>query len=462
MKSKIVKAIIACVIVLGVGFGGYYGYNKVFAKKPVTASVQYMTVTAKKTNLQVSVQGTGAAYAAITKDVIPNNNGTLKDLTVKVGDTVTSGQKLFTSDSDDLRKAVTTAQNSLSKQNISLQSDLDTQAAQAAAAAAAQTPQAGGQNGQSGSQSSAKVDDNKIAMDRLNVSDAKNQLSYANQQVSKMTVTAPIGGIITAVNNTNGDSVQQSKAVLTIVDTSSMKVKVAVDELDIEKIKQGQKAEVKFDAIKDKTYEGSVETIAQTGTTSNNVTTYDVVVAIKDPSGIKLGMNANVNIQVESKDNALVIPSEAIIDRNGNKFVMVANSDNSSPNANGTNNAAQSNNQQNQSNNTQPSANGNGQGRNRNGQNGQGARNGAFGGAAYSGTSKQVQIKTGMENENYVEVTEGLTEGEKVLVQLPQASSTTNNNNNRNNLGGFGAGGFGGGNMGIQRNQGGGNTTRKN
>nr|WP_243428185.1 efflux RND transporter periplasmic adaptor subunit [Clostridium rhizosphaerae] len=421
-----------------------------------------MTVTAKKTNLQVSVQGTGAAYAAVTKDVIPNNNGTLKDLTVKVGDTVTAGQKLFTSDSDDLRKTVTTAQNNLSKQNISLQADLDTQAAQAAQAAAAQTPQAGGQNGQSSGQSSAKVDDNKIAMDRLNVSDAKNQLSYANQQVAKMAVTAPIGGIVTVVNNSNGDSVQQSKAVLTIVDTSSMKVKVAVDELDIEKIKQGQKAEVKFDAIKDKTYEGSVETIAQTGTTSNNVTTYDVVVAIKDPSGIKLGMNANVNIQVESKDNALVIPSEAIIDRNGNKFVMVANSDSSSANSNGTNNAAQSNNQQNQSNNTQPSANGNGQGRNRSTQNGQGARNGAYGGAAYAGTSKQVQIKTGMENENYVEVTEGLTEGEKVLVQLPQASSTTNNNANRNNLGGFGAGGFGGGNMGVQRNQSGGNNTRKN
>jgi len=458
VKSKIVKALIACIIVLGVGFGGYYGYNKVFAKKPVTASVQYMTVTAKKTNLQVSVQGTGAAYAAVTKDVIPNNNGTLKDLTVKVGDTVTAGQKLFTSDSDDLRKAVTTAQNNLSKQNISLQADLDTQAAQAAVA---QTPQAGGQNGQTSSQSSAKVDDNKIAMDRLNVSDAKNQLNYANQQVAKMAVTAPIGGIVTVVSNSNGDSVQQSKAVLTIVDTSSMKVKVSVDELDIEKIKQGQKAEVKFDAIKDKTYEGSVETIAQTGTTSNNVTTYDVVVAIKDPAGIKLGMNANVNIQVESKDNALVIPSEAIIDRNGNKFVMVANSDNSSANPNGTNNAAQSNNQQNQSNNTQASANGNGQVRSRSGQNGQGARNGAYGGAAYSGTSKQVQIKTGMENENYVEVTEGLTEGEKVLVQLPQASSTTNSNNNRNNLGGFGAGGFGGGNMGVQRNQGGGNNTRK-
>lgn len=389
-------------VVVGVAFGGYQGYKSYTAKKTVTtAAAQYLTVTAKKMNLEVTIQGTGSAYAANTKDVMPNNNGTIKDLNVKIGDTVTAGQKLFVSDSDDVRRAVTTAQNNVSKQNLQLTID----------------------------QSSEKVDDNKIAMDNIAITDAKTQLASANQAVTNMTVTAPIGGVITAVNNTSGDSAQSGKAVLSIVDMSSMKVKVSVDELNIAKVKTGQKATVKFDAVKDKTYEGIVETIAETGTTSNNVTTYSVVVAVKDPAGIKLGMNANVTISVESKDNAIAVPSEAIITNNNQKFVRVETTDSS---------AASGNSQAPSDQQTQA---------NSQGQSGNGTNNKQ---TNTSGTnSKLVAIKTGLEIDNYIEVTEGLQEGDKILVTLPKSSSITNNN--KNNLGGLS--GFGG-DMGGQRPQG--------
>jgi HlyD family secretion protein len=479
MKSKLIKTIIACVIVVAVAVGGYFGYNKFLAAKPVKATTQYLTVSAKKMNMQVTIQGTGAAYAAVTKDVAPNNNGTIKDLNVKVGDTVTAGAKLFTADSDDLRKNVTSAQNNLNKQNLTLASDqaslASAQAAVTAAATAAQTvdnskgpASAGGQSSQN-PQDAVTSAQNKISMDKLNIADAQNQLTYANQQLSKAAVTAPIGGVITAVNNLNGDSVQPGKAVLSIVDMSSLKIKVQVDELDIEKTKIGQKAQIIFDAIKGKTYDGTVETIAQTGTTANNVTTYDVIVDITDPTGIKIGMNANVTIQVDSKDNALTIPSEALIDRNGQKFVLVPNTSStaSSAGTQGTSNNNQ--NTQNSSGNNGQSTNGNNQGQqssnNQNG-NGQGKRNGQSGtnSGSYNVTSsgRLVKVETGLENQNYVEITQGLNEGEKVLVQLPQTSSTTNNNNRNALSGGFGGGFGGGGNFsGGNRQQSGGNSSAK-
>lgn len=137
MKSKLIKRIIAGVVIVGICFGGYYGYTKVFASKTTTTTAQYYQVAAKKMNIEKTVQGTGAAYAATTKNIAPNNNGTLQDLNVKIGDTVTDGQTLFTSDSDELRKSVTTAQNDLAKKNLALQAD----------------------------QSAQKVDNNKIAQD---------------------------------------------------------------------------------------------------------------------------------------------------------------------------------------------------------------------------------------------------------------------------------------------------------
>jgi len=428
MKSKLVKALIACLIVGAVATGGYYGYKKFIVSKPSSTAVQYMTVAARKMNMQVSVQGTGSAYASVAKDIIPNNNGTLKDLSLKVGDTVKAGDTLFSCDSDDVRQNVSKAQNSLDKQKLSL--------------------------------ANAK-NDNEIASINLAISDAQSQLNYAYQQLNKMAITSPIGGIITAVNNSNGDNVQQSKAVLSIIDPSSMKIKVSVDELDIAKIKLGQKAEIKFDAIKDKVYEGAVDSIAQTGTSTNNVTTYDVVVSIKDPANIKVGMNANVNILVENKENALVIPAEALVEMNGKKFVMVPNSDSSASNT--ANNSKNESNQGNAAQNGQNSSVNNGQSnggnsqRMRNGQGGNGAGRMAGG---FTGSGKLIEIKTGLENENYIEILEGVTEGQKLLVSLPQSTSTTNMNNKNSFGGGFG--GFGGDLGGRTRNGNNGNNNNKN
>lgn len=452
MKKTLIKILIACLIVGGVGAGGYYGYTKYKASKATVATVQYITATARKMNLQVAIQGTGSVYAATSKDIVPNNNGDIQGLSLKIGDTVKKGAKICTVYSDQLQQNVNKASNNLEKQNLQL--------------------------------ANAKTAD-AVTLQNLAISDAQNDLNNAISQRDKMTITSPIDGIVIAKNNDNGDSVQANKAILTVVDPTSYKIKVAVDELDIAKVKQGQKTEIKFGAIKDKTYEGTVDTIAETGTTSNNVTTYDVVVSIKDPSGIKLGMNANVSIQVENKENALVIPTEALVERNGNKFVLIENSDgtNTSSNGNSQKNAEASTPSNGQNAGTNQSGNGqnsgwnqggsgqNSQGRSNNGQrnqNGQGSRNASgFAGAAYSGKGKLVPIKTGTENENYIEVTEGLTEGEKVLIALPQVSTTNNNINLKNSFGGS-MGGFGGGmggNFGGQggtRNNGGNSSTKKN
>ena len=357
MKSKLIKALIISLVLVSVGFGGYYGYTKYIAAKPKATTAAYFATAAKKMNLKVDIQGTGAVYAAVSKDIMPNNSGTLSGLNLKLGDTVKQGAALFTANSDQLSQAVTKDKINIQKQQLQL--------------------------------SLAKTDD-QITSANLAITDAQNSLNYDQQQLNRTTVYSPINGLVIAANNTNGDNVQNSKAVLTIIDPNSLKIKVQVDELDIAKVKAGQKATISVGAIKDKTFDGVVETISPTGTTTNNVTTYDVVVSISNPENIKLGMNASVNIQVDSKDNALAVPVEAVIDRNGSKFVMVAED-----------------------------------------------------GSTRAG--KLVPVKTGLETQTYVEITEGLTEAQKVLVSLPQVNSATTQNRSASGFSGFGGGGFGGG-----------------
>ncbi|HEY5525104.1 MAG TPA: HlyD family efflux transporter periplasmic adaptor subunit, partial [Clostridium sp.] len=180
----------------------------------------------------------------------------------------------------------------------------------------------------------------------------------------------------------------------------------------------GQKTQIKFDAVSDQTYEGAVESIAQTGTSSNNVTTYDVVVSVSNPTNIKVGMNANVTILIDSKDDALTVPTDALVDKDGSKYVMVASStSDSSSNTTNISTTAKS-----------------------------GTASRASG--TYSGGGQLVKVTTGLKNENFVEILDGLTEGEKVLVTLPKTTTSTSTTN-KNSLGGSsfsgGTGGYSGG-----------------
>lgn len=442
MKRKLIKYIIIAVVVVIVGAGGYFGYTKIFASKTTASTSQYMTVAASKTNLTVNVQGTGTAFAGTSKEISASNAGILKDLTLNVGDTVKKGDKLFASDSDDVRETLAKAATSVDKQNISVANNKNSLSSQivqgqiAVAEAQNQLNSAVSQNSAAPTNSTAEaVQKSQINLDKLKatllanqnnivdtsgLTDAQSQYATAVDQVNKMTVTSPIDGVITQAANVNGDTLQSGKTVLTIIDPASIKVKVAVDEMDINKIVIGQKTQIKFDAVSDASYEGSVESIAQTGTSSNNVTTYDVVVSVSNPTNIKVGMNANVTIIIDSKDDALAVPTDALVDKDGSKYVMVASgTDNSVSNKTNTSTAAKS---------------------------GTPSRT--------SGTSSAggqlVKVTTGLKNENYVEILDGLTEGEKVLISIPSTTTTTSTTT-KNSLGGSGFSGTMGGNSGGGR-----------
>lgn len=381
MKSKFIKIICAVLVVcVVVGGGAYYLHNKSVKAKAAANASMYYTVKAEKSNIDVTVSATGTAEATQTKDIVANNNGIIENFDVKEGDTVTQGQTIAKVQSDDIDASVSKANLTVEQQQLQV--------------------------------NNAKGDNDK-QMQQLSLDNAQSDLNNKLEQQNKMTLTSPINGVIVSKTGNNGDNIQQGTTLVTVADLSSMKVDVQVDELDISKVKVGQTADIKFDAISDKTYTGTVQTIAQVGTTTNNVTTYDVTVVINNPSGIRIGMNANVDIKVSSKADALTIPVEALIQENGKKYVMVKSGTSSDT-----------------------SNNSSGYGR-RKGQYGKGG----FGGRLTSSAGRREEVTTGLQNETTVEITSGLNEGDEVMVELPQ--TTSSNSSRTSGFGGFG--GLGGG-----------------
>lgn len=364
-KLKVLLSVLVVIILLGTG---YFIYTKYFKKQTVTSTERYIPQVATKKDISVTIKTTGIVFAGTSKDVVAKNSGEVKNLNVKVKDVVKSGQTLMTVYDDQIDSQISSAEINLEKLELQL--------------------------------SSAKNED-EIKMINLQIKDAKNNLDRLKQQKSDMTLKAPIAGVVTSVDVNSGDNVQSGKTVVTIVDPKSLKIKASIDELDISKVNIGQKVNIKINALEDKTFDGKIEEISDVGTTQNNVTTYDVIISINNPEGIKLGMTASVEIEAQSKKDALVIPIEALTETNGRKYVLVAETLNNTQTTQGNNEQTNTQN-----------------------------KNFRAQFAQMQGNGRLVEVKTGLRNDSYVEIVEGLKEGDRVLVKVSTSSTTNNLRNN--------------------------------
>jgi HlyD family secretion protein len=141
---------------------------------------------------------------------------------------------------------------------------------------------------------------------------ARLSLEQAKRNLANATITAPFGGVITAVNIVAGGS-SGSSAALSIADTGQLHVDVLVDETEIANVQVGQQAQITLDALSGITLTGTVANIDPSGTVSNGVVNYSVRVNL-DPSdaALKLDMTANASLIGEKAENVLAVPTTAI------------------------------------------------------------------------------------------------------------------------------------------------------
>jgi len=167
---------------------------------------------------------------------------------------------------------------------------------------------------------------------RLSLNDARQSLKDAQDVLEDYRITAPSDGKVVEKTAKAGEKLDQnSSSVMAIIaDLSTLTFEMSIDELDINKIKVGQKVNVVADAIENVVFEGEVTNIKYTGTATQGVTSYPVTVAIKDGenSGLIPGMNVTGSVIVESVENVIKVPASAV--RRGN-MVIVSDDGKSNP-----------------------------------------------------------------------------------------------------------------------------------
>ena len=153
---------------------------------------------------------------------------------------------------------------------------------------------------------------------------ARLSLENAQDSLDDYRITAPISGTVVTKTAKAGDKVEGSGngTLCTIYDLSYLEMTLNIDELDIGSVEVGQTVAVTADAVSDRTYTGVITKVSVAGTTSNGTTSYPVTVRIDETDGLLPGMNVSAEIVLASADNALSIPGGAV--NRGNTVLVTA------------------------------------------------------------------------------------------------------------------------------------------
>lgn len=154
--------------------------------------------------------------------------------------------------------------------------------------------------------------------------------AYWQEVYRPIALISPIDAEVIVATTQPGQAVNTAEPVLVLSD--QLIVRAQVDEADIGKIKLGQSAIVSLDAYPDTKINAIVEHIYYESKTINNVTIYEVDLDTESTlEFFRSGMNANVGFITGSKEDALVIPAEAVFNEEGGDFVLVKNNSSLEP-----------------------------------------------------------------------------------------------------------------------------------
>ena len=138
-------------------------------------------------------------------------------------------------------------------------------------------------------------------------------------------IYAPISGKISSLTEAESeDGAEDAWTLLEIVPQEKMLVSASVDESDILAVSIGQEASVVISSIGDDAFTGEVTAIEKTGTSSNGVTTYAVEVTLDRTESMYPNMSATVSVRIEGVDDALLVSEKAVTRTRDSAYVYTA------------------------------------------------------------------------------------------------------------------------------------------
>lgn len=413
---------------------------------PSDNNVKVTVEPAARRTIVETVTASGKVYPEVEVKVSPDISGEITELNVQEGDSVKKGQVLariyadiYSSQRDEAAARVSQSQATVANSRAAIDAlkaqlqqdkqdyERNKQLYDEKVISKSELEQYQTKYLSSQAQYSAALQN--IRSLQAGVQSAQTQLSAANKNLGRTTITSPMDGVISQLNVKEGERVvgtaqMAGTEMMRVADMSTIEVRVDVGENDIVKVTVGDSADVEVDAYNNRKFAGVVTQIAASTNKSggvtvstNDVTNYEVRIRLdpalyKDLLGasgtrkfpFRPGMNASADIKTNRKDNVIAIPVAAVVARvKGSEETVEDEKKNAKPN----NNSSDDNNTTND-----------------NAAAATDLEEVVFILGKDNTVEKRV-VKTGIQNINYIEITSGLKEGDQVITGPYNAVSKT-------------------------------------
>ena len=267
----------------------------------------------------VDAQATGVVEPINVIEVKAKSSGQIVAMPVETGTLLKPGDLLVQLDTRDTRNAYSQAKADLDAANIKLQ--VSRRARDRASELFKERIITSGEN------EAAQVD---YANSQAAVLRNRASLDLRAQSLEEATVRAPVGGTVIEKTVSLGQVIASGTGsfgggttILKMADLTKVRVRALVNETDIGKVRSGLTATVMVDAFPDRPFIGTVEKIEPQATIQQSVTMFPVLVSIDNRAGLLMpGMNGEVSIEVEKRENVIAVSNDAV--RSPNEVVSVA------------------------------------------------------------------------------------------------------------------------------------------
>lgn len=317
------KRLVISLLVIGLLGAGIYGLLQVLPEKDSSRGSSITTDTAAIRDLRTVVPASGEVLPLLNSIVKSEISGRIIHIPVVEGESVERDQVLLELDRTSLETRLREAERNLEAENLRLEKSrrnynrlkelFDREFVGEQEYLDAQTD---------------------LRLAELNLEIAQTRLEDAAEDLSKTTIRAPHDGVITRMDVVEGQvisgatSVSNGTELITIAQLDELYMEASINEVDVEKLKIGQSALLRFDAIPEFEVEGQISVIAPSARRDGDVRVFPVKVIFEVADNrVRPGISATVEIPIDSVEDAVSVLLSAVFNNDGKSTVYVQNAD---------------------------------------------------------------------------------------------------------------------------------------
>jgi HlyD family secretion protein len=289
------------------------------------ATVEVGTVISKSLTAQVNCSGTIQPKRKV--DVSANAMGTIIHLAVVEGQEVNQGDLLMEIDPSEYASAVDALQAAISASRADLklaEASLDKAVADRDRAEKLHANGISSDEDLTAARTNARIEEARVQSAHFRIIQYEANLNKAHHDLTKVTITAPMAGVITRLNVEEGENAimgtlnNPGTVLLVIADLGTMEAWVEVDETEVVKLALGQSASIKIDAFPNQEFSGVVTEVgnspvrARSGS-SREAVDFEVKITLERTlPAIRPGLSTKAEIVVAQRDDVLAVPLGAV------------------------------------------------------------------------------------------------------------------------------------------------------